>query len=530
MSAECFILAAMIYQFDPFELDLAKAELRTNGRPQALEPQVFALLAFLVEHRERLVSKDEIFEKVWDGRIVTDSALASRVKSARKVLGDDGKSQRFIKTIHGQGFRFVAEVRAHRDEVRVHTVPAPDELSAASADAQSRPSIAVLPFRLIGDAGAHETIADGLAHELITELARLRWLFVIARASSFRLRGHELDSREVGRLLGVRYCLSGTVEISGRQLLVTTDLVDTRGGDVVWAERYTGFIDDVHAVRAEIRSKILTSLEIQIPLHEAAGARLTVTDNLDAWSAYHLGLQHIYRFNRKDNAIAADLFGRAVAKDPGFARAHAGLSFVHFQTAFMRQTDDVAGEIALARSCAQRGVDIDQLDPFVNFTMGRSFWLEGDLDRALAWLERSTSLSPNYAQGNYARAWTETMAGNGLEGREHVDLAMQLSPLDPLYYAMLGTRGFSHWTQGEYAEAASWTERAARSPGAHVLIAMIAAAAQMLAGDEARARTWADNVRQRSPHISRDDFFHAFPVKPETLRSRVAAALQQLGF
>ncbi|MDH4048930.1 MAG: transcriptional regulator, partial [Gammaproteobacteria bacterium] len=151
----------MIYQFDPFELDLAKAELRTNGRPQALEPQVFALLAFLVEHRERLVSKDEIFEKVWDGRIVTDSALASRVKSARKVLGDDGKSQRFIKTIHGQGFRFVAEVRAHRDEVRVHTVPAPDELSAASADAQSRPSIAVLPFRLIGDAGAHETIADG---------------------------------------------------------------------------------------------------------------------------------------------------------------------------------------------------------------------------------------------------------------------------------------------------------------------------------------------------------------------------------
>jgi TolB-like protein len=527
----------MIYRFGPFELDLARVELRTGARPRPLEPQVFALLAYLVEHRERLVSRDEIFEKVWDGRIVSDSALSSRVKSARKALGDDGKAQRFIKTIHGQGFRFVAEVRVERDQTSASPAilsgtagTASVQASDVSADSISRPSIAVLPFRLIGVAGPYESIADGLPHELITELARLRWLFVIARGSSFRLRGDELDLREVGRLLGVRYCLSGTVEVDGQRLTVTTELVDTRGGDVVWGERYTGFIDDVHAVRTEIRSKILTSLEIQIPLHEAAGARLHDTGNLDAWSAYHLGLQHIYRFNRKDNAIAAGLFERAVTQDPGFARAHAGLSFVHFQTAFMRQTDDIAGEIALARRCAQRGVDIDHLDPFVNFTMGRSFWLEGDLERALAWLERSTSLSPNYAQGIYARAWTETMAGNGLEGRGHVDLAMQLSPLDPLYYAMLGTRGFTHMVRGEDAEAATWTERAARSPGAHVLIAMIAAAAQMLAGKEHLARTWATNVRERSPLLAREDFFRAFPLKSEPLRGRLSAALKKLGF
>jgi TolB-like protein/Flp pilus assembly protein TadD len=527
----------MIYQFGPFELDLAKVELRTDGQALPLEPQVFALLAYLVEHRERLVSKDEIFEIVWDGRVVSDSALSSRIKSARKALGDDGRSQRFIKTIHGQGFRFIAEVRTERDDaLELAAIRAgrndvtPAIVPPVTTDSISRPSIAVLPFRLIGDAGPYVTIADGLPHELITELARLRWLFVIARGSSFRLRGDDLDLREVGRLLGVRYCLSGIVELSGQQLAVTTELVDTRGGEVIWGERYTGVIDDVHAVRAEIRSKILTSLEIQIPLHEAADARLTVTDNLDAWSAYHLGLQHIYRFNRKDNAMAAELFGRAVTQDPGFARAHAGLSFVHFQTAFMRQTDDIEGEIALARSCAQRGVDIDPLDPFVNFTMGRSFWLEGDLDRALAWLERSTSLSPNYAQGIYASAWTETMAGNELDGRRHIDLAMQLSPLDPLYYAMLGTRGFSHMMQGEDAEAARWTERAARSPGAHVLIAMIAATAQLLAGNESVARSWVENVRERNPLLSRADFFRAFPVKPVALRSRISAALEKLGF
>lgn len=527
----------MIYTFGPFELDLAKAELRKGGRPNSLEPQVFALIAFLVEHRERLVSKHELFEKVWDGRVVTDSALSSRVKSARKALGDDGKSQQFIRTIHGQGFRFVAAVRVEReaDTILPALSTAPNEKTPAEAqtgagEADTKPSIAVLPFRFIGDAGPYATIAEGLPHELITELARVRWLFVIARPSSFRLRGDDLDMREVGRLLSVRYCLSGIVEVTDRRLTVTTELVDTRRGDVFWGERFDGSIDEVHNVRSEIRAKILSSLEIQIPLHEAAGARLTVTENLDAWSAYHLGLQHLYRFNSRDNAMAAELFGRAVCRDPDFARAHAGLSFVHFQTAFMQQAEDLAGEIALARSCAQRGVEIDPLDPFVNFTMGRSFWLEGDLDQAMAWLERAVSLSPNYAQGIYARSWTETIAGNGLEGRQHIDLAMRLSPLDPLYYAMLATRGLTHIQQGENAEGSKWIDRAARSPGAHVLIALIASVGHALAGNEDLAKAWADNVRERSPGLTRDDFFRAFPLKSEEMRARFSSALEKLGF
>jgi TolB-like protein len=531
------ILRAVIYRFGQFELDLARVELRASGEPRPLERQVFALLAFLVEHHERFVSRDEILEKVWDGRVVTDSALASRVKSARKALGDDGKAQRYIRTIHGQGFRFVAEVRVeHLESERLRPAGAdaasgtPDGSTDTAADVPSRPSIAVLPFHLIGDAGAYASIAEALPHELITELARLRWLFVTARGSSFRLRAPNPDMHEVGRLLQVRYCLTGIVMAFDRRLDVTTELADTASGEIVWAEHYSGSMDDVHALRSEMRSKLLTALEIQIPLHEAAQARLTVTENLDAWSAYHLGLQHMYRFNRQDNAAAAGLFQRSVTLDPGFARAHAGLSFVHFQTAFLHQSDDLPREIRLARSCAQRGLDLDPLDPFVNFTMGRSFWLEGDLERGLAWLERATALSPNYAQGIYARAWTETLAGRGLEGRGHVDLAMRLSPLDPLYYGMLGTRAFSHMAVGEDSEAAQWAERAARSPGAHVLIAMIAAAAGALAGQESLANAWATNARERNPRITREDFFRAFPMKLESMRSRVDAALETLGF
>jgi hypothetical protein len=238
----------------------------------------------------------------------------------------------------------------------------------------------------------------------------------------------------------------------------------------------------------------------------------------------------VYRFNRRDNARAAELFERAVAQDPGFARAHAGLSFVHFQTAFMGRADDLARETGLARRCAQRGLELDPLDPFVNFTMGRSYWLEGDLESGLVWLERSTALSPNYAQGMYARGWTETLAGLGLEGRGHVDLAMSLSPLDPLYYGMLATRAFTHMAQEEDIEAARWADRAARSPGAHVLIAMIAAVAHALAGQGSQAEAWATNVRERKPTLDRVDFFRAFPFKPAPLRARVSAALETLRF
>jgi TolB-like protein len=519
----------MLYRFGPFELDTARAELRADSAIRPVEPQVFALLTLLVENRERLVSRDELLDKVWDGRIVSDAALASRIKSARQALGDDGRSQRFIRTIHGQGFRFVADVRIAR-AIQLNDPP-PLELHAGQpATPSTRPSIAVLPFRLVGDAGPYGAIADALPHELLTELSRLRWLFVTARGSSFRLRAEDADMREIGRVLGVRYCLTGTVDVAGPSLVVTVELVDTHSAGVVWADRFHGSVDDVHAIREDIRSRILTALELQIPMHEANLARLTVTENLDAWSAYHLGLQHMYRFNRTDNAVATALFQQAVAQDPGFARAQAGLSFVHFQTAFMRHTDDLAGESDLARRYAQRGVELDPLDPFVNFAMGRTYWLSGDLEGGLAWLERATTISPNYAQGIYAQAWTETLAGRGLQGRAHVDLSMRLSPLDPLYYAMLGTRAFTHMVVGEDLAAADWAERAARSPGAHVLIAMIAAATQAMIGDDAKAVRWAANVRERNPVLAREDFFRAFPMKSEVTRARVASALSGLGF
>ncbi len=527
----------MIYTFARFELDLATVELRAGGRAVSVEPQVFALLALLVENSDRVVSKDEIIEKVWDGRVVSDAAVASRVKSARQALGDDGTSQQFIKTSHGHGYRFVAQTRASRSAAAVSAVETADDngehglgVMVQNLEQISRPSLAVLSFRLLAGDERYAALASALPDELIADLARLRWLFVTARGSSFRLRASETGFADIGQLLRVRYCLSGTIEVSDQKLLVIVELVDTRNGGIVWADRFFGRVDDVHAVREQIRSQVLGALEIRIPMHEASLARLAPVENLDAWSAYHLGLQHLYRFNRVDNAAAASLFEQAVRLDPTFARGHAGLSFVHFQTAFMHYTSDLAGAIGRARRFAERGLELDPLDPFVNFTMGRTYWLEGDLDSSLGWLERATDISPHYAQGIYARAWTESLAGRAVDGRKHVDLAMRLSPLDPLHYAMLATRAFTHMLLGEDSEAAHWAERGARSPGAHVLIAMIAAAAHVLNGDTTRAEFWAADVRERNAALTREDFCRAFPMKSDAVRERVVRALAQVGF
>lgn len=514
----------MIFLFDAFELDRSKVELRREGRPVPVEPQVFALLLLLVENHDRLVTRDEIVEKVWDGRVVSDSALDSRVKSARRALGDDGKAQRFLRTIHGQGFRFVAEVQVAA-AVRVESAGT----SRTVRGEVGKPSIAVLPLRVIGEAGPWSTVADALPDELIAELSRLRWLFVIARGSSFRFRSAAPDPALVGRLLGVRYCLSGFMELVGSRLAVAVELADTRDGGVVWGERFVSDLADVHDTRARILARLVAALEVQIPSHEARATRGAACESLDAWAAYHLGLERMFRFHRTDNAAARGWFERAIAADGSFARAHAGLSFVSFQDAFLRYSGDQQAAVREARRHAERSVELDPLDPFANLTMGRSYWLEGDLETGLAWLERATTLSPNYAQGIYARAWTHTLSGRGAEGRQDADLAMALSPLDPLHYAMAATRALSHLVRDEDAEAASWAEKGAREPGAHVLIAAIAAAAWSLRGNRERAAAWAANVRERNASLTREDFFRSFPFADGRTRQRISTALAELG-
>jgi TolB-like protein len=519
----------MITRFDDFELDTAQFELRRNGEAVAIEPQVFALLRLLVENHDRVVTKEEIIARVWDGRFVSDSAVSSRIKSARHALDDDGNAQRYIRTVHGVGFRFVGEVRVAPTE-QPATVHEPEKAPEESNLDSERPSIAVLPFRLVGTADPRLAIADALPQDLITELSRLRWLFVIARASSFRFRSEDMDLDRIRSELNVRYCLSGTVEVQGENLIVSVELCDTQDKGIVWSEQFRSRIGGVHEIREEIVRAVNNALELQIPLNEARRARLRTPGNLDVWACYHLGLQHMYRFNKADNQVATSLFERAVALDPEFARAYAGLSFTHFQDALLGYAGNVELSTRLAEQFADKCLERDPMDPFGNFTKGRAFLLRGDLDGSLHWLERANALNPNYAQAKYSHAWTESLLGLGKTSKLEVDTAMALSPLDPLLYAMYGVRAFSHIVSDEPAEAAKWGERAAHSPGAHILIKMIAMIGHGLNGSDADARRWAEITRAQSPDMTRQDFLRAFPFRQPKVRKRVSETLSRFGF
>jgi TolB-like protein len=514
----------MIHAFRDFELDTDRVELRANGVAVAVEPQVFALLRFLVENRDRMVTRDEIIESVWGGRIVSDAAIASRIKSARQAIGDDGRAQHSIRTVHGLGFSFVAEVATRAAAIAAPT-DAPDVEQAPS----SRPSIAVLPFRLVGIASPQFPIADALPHDLITELSRLHWLFVIARGSSFRFRGAAAGLDNVRSGLNVQYCLTGVVEILGKSMSVSVELSDTQDRGIVWSERFRGDIEAVHEIRDQIVGAVTSAVEVRIPLNEARRARLKSPENLDAWSAYHLGLYHMYRFNKADNEIASGLFERAVAIEPGFARAYAGLSFTHFQNAFLRYAED-SGAPKLAQHYAAQCLERDPLDPFGHFTMGRAYWLRGDLEGSLPWLERANSLNPNYAQAVYSRAWAEALLGNARVSQANADAALALSPLDPFVYGMLGVKALSYLVLADPEQAAHWAERAANAPGAHALIEMIAVAAHGMNGNDARAKSWADSIRERASRLDQADFLRAFPFRDQSTAARIAETLGRFGF
>lgn len=516
----------MIYRFGNFELDVARMELREAGRPVAVEPQVFALLRLLVEKRDRMVTRDEIIREIWDGRIVSDSAVTSRIKSLRQALGDDGKAQRYVRTLHGQGFRFIGEVTT---DSTIIVSPSP-EAPAEPAQASSRPSIAVLPFRTLAPGERATGIADALPHDLITELSRLHWLFVIARGSSFRFRDPDTDIGAVRDALKVRYVLSGTVEPGNQRIAIQVELCDTDDQGIVWSERFDTPMDGIHDVREAIVRAVITALEIRIPLNEARRARLRSPEQLDAWAVYHLGLHHMYRFNRTDNAIATSHFERAIRLEPGFARAYAGLSFTHFQNAFLRYGTDIDNSIGLAERYAEQCLERDPVDPFGHLTRGRAFVLKGDLEGALPWIERATTLSPNYAQACYSQGWIESMLGAAADAKSHVDHALALSPIDPLAYAMLGARSMAHMGLEEAQQAANCAERAARSPGAHALIEMIAVAAHGLNGDDRKAQDWAASARKRSPGLTAGAFFSAFPFRNPATRDRIARILARYGF
>ena len=515
----------MILRFETFELDLSKKELRQDGAVRAAEPQVLKLLTFLIENRDRVVSKDDLTEHVWEGRFVSDSVINSRISTARSLIDDDGRSQRLIKTLHRQGFRFVGDVEMSDPmPAQVMSTAEVDKAVEEIVTPSTKPSIAILPFRLVGVAGPHAAIADALPYELITELSKMRWLRVIARGSSFQFRQSDPDVVAIGQKLGVRYCLTGLVEVVGDRINVIVEVSETKNADIVWSQQFRSDVGGVHEIREQITSSVAASLEVHIPMNEARRARLKPAENLDAWGAYHLGLQYLYRFTREDNDQAAHLFKRAIELEPDLARAHAALSSTEYYNARTHYTSDYEACVQRCRSHAEKSLEIDPFDPNANYAMGRAYTAAGDLDMCATWYDRTLEIRPNYAQCLYSIALNDTLVEAADQGQAHIDDALTLSPLDPFLCAMYSVRAFSHIIREEYEQAARWGEKVMATPNVHPHYACVPMISHTLNGDIDRADVWFQKLRITFPGSSHRDFFASFPFQDGAVKERIRDA------
>ncbi|MEM1187459.1 MAG: winged helix-turn-helix domain-containing protein [Pseudomonadota bacterium] len=518
--------------FEEFSLDVTDGVLLKNGIPLPLEPQVAELLMVFLSRPGRLITRDELIDATGAGRLVSDSAISSRVKRLRRALGDDGKNQRFIRTVPKRGFRFVAEVRS--DEVLPSSsAPARSEIDIERSGAslnRGMPTLAVLPFAVLPGTPDAALAAAAMHSDLINELARIKWLRIIARGSVSEFRSFTSSPSVVRRSLGARYGVSGELRVDRGRLELATELSDLESETVIWSDCYERPMAKFADLRRTLNDAVLTALELEIPVHEAGLARLSDPSALTTWQVYHLGLQHLNRFTPTELAVARDYFHRAIELEPHFARAHAALSAAHFQLAFQSVSSAKSEEIALARLHAERSLALDNQDPFVSFVMGRVHWLKDDVVSSQGWLERATLLSPSSASAQYALSWSDAILGDFENSEHRVVQALQLSPLDPFRYGMLGVRAFNQMGFEDYATAADLSAKAASAPGAHGLIAMIAAAAHQLDGDTAGAEKWARIAVKRQAGANQEYFFKAFPLEDDRLRISIRSSLEKLGF
>ncbi len=427
----------MRYFFEEFAFDISRRELNRGAEVVPITPQVFDLLDFLIRNRERVVSKDELINAVWNGRIVSDAALTTRLNAVRAAVGDTGEEQRLIKTFPRKGFRFVGQVRETRKIEDLNSRGAPESTLALP----DKPSvaIAVLPFENMSGDLEQEYFADGMVEEITTALSRFKWLHVIARNSSFTFKGKAVDVKEVGRRLGVRYLLEGSVRKAAGKVRITGQLIDAVTGTHIWADRFDRDLTDVFALQDEVTVAVVSAIQPKIIQTEIAMAARRRPENLTAYDFWLRALQQYYLTSREGLAEAIRLARRALELDPGFGGAASLAGVLHLRNVVSGYSTDPQFEREEAERLSRLALRIDDGDPN---TLARasltSAYVVRDSEGALEMADRAVVLNPNSSTAWHARGWVYRSAGLLQEAVRSFERGICLSPMDPVMFAGMG--------------------------------------------------------------------------------------------
>jgi TolB-like protein/Tfp pilus assembly protein PilF len=367
-----------------------------------------------------------------------------------------------------------------------------NKLRAADGEPPSlsgeKPSIAVLPFQNISGDPEQDYLADGITEDIITALARCRWLQVVARTSAFAYKGQSMDARRLSAELGARYILEGSVRKSDSRVRVTAQVVDGRDGTQLWGERYDRDLEDVFALQDEIAAVIVGTIEPELEMLEGAKLRGRPAVDLNAWDCYQRGLWHLYHFKPEELETAQKLFERAISLDGNFAQAYARLAYVHIQLGWYGHHERKVERLNDAISLARKAVKLDARDPAARLSLGRALILSGAIERGIEELRAVIELDPNFAQGHFALAQALCYQDRHEEALPEINEALRLSPRDPHLWTFLNVRALIHYGAGNLEQAAADERAALRQPNATHWPVMVLAAVLGRLGKSAEAQ------------------------------------------
>src|SRR6195256_4034398 len=483
----------MTLGFGNCEINLEWRELWRAKRAVHVEPQVFDLLVYLVQNRDRVVSKDDLIASVWGGRIVSESTLTSRINAARTAVGDNGREQQLIRTIPRKGLRFIGAVQVPADDKQ--QAPAaelpPDEIYEPSRPVlplPDRPAIAVLPFTNMSGDPEQEYFSDGISEDIITALSKLRWFFVIARNSSFVYKGKAVHMKQVAEELGVGYVVEGSLRKAGDRVRITAQLNDVATGSHIWAERYDRDLADVFAVQDEITEAIVAAIEPKLYAAENFHAQRKPPDSMDAWDLVMRALSHYWRVTRQDNVGAQALLEKAISIDPSYGQALGVLAASHTFSGHMGWAD-MATIVPIAERAALAAIRADSEDPWAHYALGSAYLFTRRFEDSLAEFELALRLNPNFslAQGYYGL--TLSYCGRWEEADAAARRALRLSPRDPYSAIFCGIAAYAQFIGRNYDEAMRLARDSIRQRSDFVGGHRVLTAAAAMAGQDDVART-----------------------------------------
>jgi adenylate cyclase len=443
----------MALRFDACVLDLDRFELRRDGELVALEPQAMRILIELINRRDRVVAKTQLLDSVWGDRFVSESALTSQVKAVRRAVGDSGRDQRIVRTVHGRGYMFVAPIE---DDA---ALPAPEPVAE-----RLNPVLAVLPFTNLAAEPGQDHVAEGLTHDIITALSKHRWLRVLTRATTAGYAGEPDARARLRDELDVDYVVEGTVRLGAGRLRVTASLTETSEGVSRWAERYDRTIEDLFDVLDDITDVIVASVEPEVGYAERDRVRRRPRTDLRTWDLYHLGIAHCFRFTAADNLEAQRLLARCRELDPGFGEAHAWWAYATVLGMVYWDTEPDSEALDAALAATHRALETDDQNAVFHMLRGRVQLARREYASALVENHRAIELNPTFAAAYCGLGDSLCYEGRYDEAITQFARSVALGAHDPQRWAFLSYGALALLFAGRYDEAIEWADRAASLP------------------------------------------------------------------